>query len=540
MRLLPLLLAILPGLPATSGAAPPRFADRTDAAGLTIVTYSGGDAKNHILESTGNGVLVVDYDGDGYQDLYFVAAYRLPRSDGDARSTLYRNRGDGTFADVTAAAGVGARVYGHGGCVGDVDGDGAPDLYVTALGPNLLYRNRGDGTFTDDTERAGVGDPGPSVGATFFDADGDGDQDLFVANYLEASWEEILSARRTRRWQGKVLVMDGPRGLPESRNTFYRNLGGGTFEEATAASGLASGGRGYSLGVVSFDYDRDGDADLYVANDSSPNFLYRNLGHGTFEDAGVWTGTAYDADGRLQGSMGVHFGDYDGDGWPDLAVTQFAHDHYTLYRNLGGRMFLDVSFASGLAAPTLKPLGWGVLFFDADLDGDLDLFFANGHIYPQVDDDPSLHESFRQRNQLLVNDGGGFHDAGVEAGDAFALERSSRGAAYVDLENDGDLDLVVSNQDARPTLLENVTAAGAHWVVVDAELGTRIEVRAGGTTRTRQSSSGGSYASNNDPRLHVGLGDAAAIDRLDVTWPGGARRAFVNLRSDRCYSVRRR
>jgi hypothetical protein len=538
MRLPILLLAI--GSAATHGAELPRFADRTDAAGLTIVTYSGGEEKNHILESAGNGVLVVDYDLDGWQDLYFAAAYRLPRAAGDERGALYRNLGDGTFADVTAAAGVGARVYGHGGCVGDVDGDGAPDLYLTALGPNVLYRNDGDGTFSDVTAQAGVGDPGPSIGATFFDADADGDQDLFVANYLDATWDEILGARRTRRWQGKILVMDGPRGLPASRNAFYRNLGEGTFEDATAASGLASGGLGYSLGVVSFDYDVDGDVDLYVANDSSENFLYRNRGDGTFEEVGIWTGAAYNADGRLQGSMGVHFGDYDGDGWPDLAVTQFAHDHYTLYRNLDGQAFLDVSFAAGLAAPTLQPLGWGALFFDADHDRDLDLFFANGHIYPQVDVDPSLHESFRQPNQLLLNDGGRFRDAGAAAGEVFALELSSRGAAYLDLENDGDLDLVVSNQDARPTLLENVTAPGGRWVMVEAPLGTRIAVRAGGATQTRQSSSGGSYASHNDPRLHVGLGDARAIDRLDVVWPGGAQRAFENLASDRFYVLRSR
>ncbi len=547
-----LLVTILLGSPPARSAEPslPRFVDRTEAAHLRIVTYSGGDEKNHILESTGNGILVLDYDLDGYPDLYFVAAYRLPRprTGGEERSALYRNNGDGTFTDVTEAAGVAARgVYGHGGCVGDVDADGLPDLYLTAVGPNVLYRNNGDGTFTDITERSGVGDAGPSLGATFFDADGDGDQDLFVANYLDATWEEILSARRTRLWQGSVEVMDGPRGLPEGRNTFYRNHGDGTFEDATQATGFADGGRGYSMGVTSFDYDNDGDVDVYVANDSSPNRLYRNRGDGTFEEVGTLTGSAYNADGRLQGSMGVHFGDYDGDGWFDLVVTQFARDYNTLYRNLGGLLFQDDSFLSHLAEPSFQFLGWGVLFFDADNDADLDLFVANGHIYPQVDDDPSLHESYRQRNQLLVNDDGKLREIGDRSGDAFSLERSSRGAVYVDYDNDGDLDLTVSNQDERPTLLENRTESGSHWVTLELldgsartqASGARLEVLAAGKSQVRQSSSGGSYASHNDSRLHVGLGDAV-IDRLTVIWPDGARRSFVNLASDRFYFVRRR
>jgi hypothetical protein len=522
----------------------PLFVDRSEVAGLRIVTYSGGEEKNHILESSGNGILVLDYDSDGYQDLYFVAAYRLgspPGATREERSALYRNNGDGTFADVTEAAGVAARVYGHGGCVGDVDGDGLPDIYLTAVGPNILYRNNGDGSFTDITERAKVGDDGASIGATFFDADGDGDQDLFVANYLDATWEEILAARRSRRWQGSVEVMDGPKGLPESRNTFYLNTGDGIFQEATEASGLAVGGRGYSMGVASFDYDNDGDVDLYVANDSTPNRLYRNRGDATFEEVGTLTGSAYNSDGRLQGSMGTHFGDYDGDGWFDLVVTNFARDYNALYRNLGGLLFQDDSFVAHLAAPTYKGLGWGALFVDVDNDGDLDLFFANGHIYPQVDDHPSLGESYRQRNQLFLNDGGEFREVGERAGEVFALQRSSRGAVYVDYDNDGDLDLVVSNQDERPTLLENRTVSENHWVTVELldrqTLGARVEVRTGEISQIRQSTSGGSYASHSDPRLHFGIGAAAVIDRLTVTWPDGTKTSLVNLPSDRFYSV---
>lgn len=377
----------------------PLFIDRSDEANLAVVTYSGGSEKNHILESTGNGVLVLDYDLDGYQDLYFVSAYRFP-SRGKTEphpSTLYRNLGDGTFADVTEQAGVGAAVYGHGGCVGDVDSDGFPDIYVTAFGSNVLYRNNGDGTFFDITERAGVGDASWSIAATFFDEDGDGDHDLFVGNYVETTWEEVHSARRTALWRGKVWGLYGPKGLPGSANTFYVNNGDGTFSDGTEASGLGEGADNYAMGVTSFDYDNDGDIDLFVANDSTPNCLYRNRGDGSFEEVGTESGCAYNANGATQGSMGVDFGDYDGDGWPDLVVTNFAHDYNTLYRNLEGRLFLDDTFSVGVAVPSFAPLGWGTFLFDVDNDRDLDLFFSNGHVYPQVDDDPTLYESFRQR-----------------------------------------------------------------------------------------------------------------------------------------------
>ena len=541
-------LALL--LTAASASPPPRFSDASAAAGLTVVTYSGGPDKNHILESTGNGVLALDYDQDGDQDLYFVNAFRLSELGKipEQNSVLYRNEGNGTFVDVSDAAGVGATVYGHGGCVGDVDGDGLPDIYLTAFGPNILFHNNGDGTFSDVTARAGVGDPRWSIGATFFDADGDGDQDLYVGNYIEATWEEILAARRTRRWRGKVYVMDGPRGLPESANTFYLNQGDGSFREATEASGLAVGGYGYTMGVTSFDYDRDGDMDLYVANDSTPNRLYRNRGDGIFEEVGTWTGSAYNADGRMQGSMGVGFGDYDGDGWFDLVVTNFAHDYYTLYRNLGGEFFQDDSFVGRLALPTFVPLGWAAVLFDADNDADPDLFFSNGHIYPQVDDDPALHESYRQKNQLLLNEGGAFRDVSSEAGEGFTIQESSRGAAVVDLDNDGDLDIVISNQDARPSLLENLADNPNHWIVLELDggkgnrqaLGATAEVEAAGRSLLRQVSSGGGYASQSDLRLHLGLGKLNRVERLSISWPDGSLQKMVGLPVDRFYVIRRR
>jgi hypothetical protein len=527
----------------------PQFVDRAVAANLTVVTYSGGTEKNHILESTGNGVLVLDYDRDGHQDLYFVNAYRLP-SRGQTEphaNVLYRNRGDGSFADVTEAAGVGASVYGHGGCVGDIDADGFPDIYVTVFGSNILYRNNGDGTFADITELAGVGDPRWSIGAAFFDADGDGDQDLFVGNYIDASWEEIHAARRTALWRGKAKVLEGPKGLPGSRNTFYINTGNGTFTEATEESGLTPRADYYSMGVAPIDYDNDGDVDLFVANDSTPNSLYRNRGNGSFDEVGTSTGSAYNADGATQGSMGASFGDYDGNGWFDLLVTNFAHDYYALYRNLGGEMFLDDSFSVGLAVPSFAPLGWGTFFLDVDNDRDLDLFFSNGHIYPQVDEDPTLNESFRQTNQLLLNEGGKFRDVSDEAGEAFDVFYSSRGAAYGDLDNDGDLDIVVSNQDARPTYLENRTPSRQHWVsleLIDSKgasqaLGARVEVKAAGASQAREVTSGGSYASQNDFRLHIGLGDADTVDELVIRWPDGSEEVHENLAGDHHYVCKR-
>lgn len=537
-------------LPVASAAQIPQFRDLTDAAGLSVVTYSGSIEKPHILESTGNGVLVVDYDGDGFQDLYFVAAYRLPRDDSavDQRNVLYRNRGDGTFVEVTDQAGVGVSLYAHGGCVGDVDRDGWPDMYVTAYGPNILYRNNGDGTFTDITAAAGAEDPGWSIGCTFFDADGDGDHDLYIGNYIEATWEEILTAVRTRAWRGSVMVMDGPRGLAEAANTYYRNNGDGTFSEATRESGMTEGGMGYSMAVASFDYDLDGDLDVYVANDSTANRLYRNHGDGTFEEVATWAGCAYNADGNAQGSMGIGLGDYDGNGFFDLVVTNFAHDYYALFRNLDGELFQDDTFVGQLAVPSYVPLGWTAVLFDADHDRDLDLFLANGHIYPQVDEDPSLGEAYRQQNQLLRNVGGVFEDITEQAGEVFAVRESSRGAVAFDLENDGDLDLVVSNQDARPTLLENVTDRELHWLQVfptydgpsSEAIGTLVSLTLGGTSQIRQAVSGGGYASENDPRLHFGVAESVRIERVDLRWPDGFRQALLDLPADRIVVASRR
>jgi hypothetical protein len=526
-----------------------RFTDQAANAKLTVVTYTGGTEKNHILESTGNGVLAFDYDGDGYQDLYFVNAFRFPKR-GQTEphpNVLYKNNGNGTFTDITQQAGVGAAVYGQGGCVGDFDNDGRPDMYITNFGPNALYKNNGNGSFTDITARAGVGDPHWSIGCTFFDADHDGDEDLYVTNYIDATWEQIHSARRTRLWRGKVEVLDGPKGLPGSPDTFYINNGNGTFTEAAQKAGFTPGSNFYGMGVTSFDYDNDGDIDVYVANDSTPNCLYRNKGNGNFEEVGAVAGCAYNADGQEQGSMGVGFGDYDNDGWFDIAVTNFANDYYTLYKNLHGQFFQDQSFAAGIAVPTFVPLGWAALFLDVDQDTDLDLFFSNGHIYPQVDSDKSLHETYKQHNQLFLNEGGKFKEITSQAGSGFGPVKSGRGAAAVDLDNDGDLDLVISNQDEAPTLLKNESSTGNHWIgfaLTDTRgnpqaLGARVSLRNGGTTQQRQISSGGSYASQSDFRVLFGLGSATNVEEVIVQWPDGSKENFRHLGADHYYSIKR-
>ena len=544
-KLLPLLCLFL--IYASGGTV--QFVDRSSAAKLNVVTYTGGVEKNHILETTGNGVLVVDYDNDFDQDLYFVNGFSFPkRGETKAHSNvLYRNNSDGTFLDVTSASGTGATLYGQGGCVGDIDNDGHPDMYITNFGPNILYRNNGNGTFTDIAAKAKVADPKWSIGCTFFDADADGDQDLYVANYLDATWQEVHAARRTRLWRGKVEVLDGPKGLPGSSDTFYVNNGDGTFTEATAKAGLSAGSDFYGMGVVSFDYDNDGDMDLYVANDSTPNCLYRNRGNGTFEEVGTVAGAGYNADGQEQGSMGVDFGDYNNDGWFDLAVTNFAHDYYTLYRSLSGKFFQDDSYAAGIAVPTFVPLGWGTLFFDADHDADLDLFFANGHIYPQVEKDPSLHETFRQKSQLFLNENAKFREISSSAGSGFQMMKSARGAALGDFDNDGDLDIVVSNQDDKPSLLMNESRTANHWLslkLIDTKgsplaIGSRVTITTGKLSQMRQIASGGSYASQNDLRVHFGVADSKNIDKIVIRWPDGTTETHTALTPDSLYVLQR-
>jgi hypothetical protein len=512
---------------------------------LPLRLYGGGPTKEHIIESGGSGVALFDYDSDGLLDIYFVNAYELDgrREAIPHRNALFRNLGGFKFQDVSATAGVDAAAWGNGVCVSDYDSDGRLDIYVTNWGKNLLYRNLGSGSFREQAAAAGVAASGWSTGCGFFDADGDGDLDLYVARYVNTSWEDVRKAQRSLKWRGGPNVMVGPAGLPGEADIFFENQGNGTFRDATAAFGLVDGEKTYGFGVVTTDYDGDGLVDVFVANDSNPNLLYRNLGKGRFESVGLSAGVALPASARAQAGMGADSGDYDGDGLLDLIVTTFAHDVKTLYRNLGSGQFEDATVAAGLAAPTFEPLGWGVAFADFDLDGALDLFLANGHIHPGVDQFPDLKESYRQKNQLLINKGGVFRDVSPSAGSGLKVQKSHRGMAVGDLDNDGDLDVVVSAIDDTPTVLENRQRAANHWVAFRLEqpgknrfaIGARVVVTAGEKRQIREVRSGGGYVSQNDMRAHFGLGSHQGTVDVEVRVPFGRTWAFRGLAPNRLH-----
>jgi hypothetical protein len=535
-----------PDLPedAPAGPSPAQF---EEGPALAARTYCGGPTKDHILESGGNGLALLDYDGDGRLDIYLVTAAELTadRRRVAHRNTLYRNLGGLRFEDVSRRAGVDAAAWGNGVCAGDVDADGRLDLYVTNWGPNLLFRNRGDGTFSEMAARAGVAAGGWSTGCAFLDVDADGDLDLYVARYVETTWDDVVRARRTLTWRNGPRIMVGPAGLPGEADLFFENRGDGTFVEASEAHGLGDPARAYGFGVVATDYDGDGWTDLFVANDSNPNFLHRNRGDGTFESVGLVSGVAVNAEARAQAGMGAEAGDYDGNGRLDLVLTTFAHDVNSLYRNVDGHRFEDATVAAGLAAPTFERMGWGTAFLDADLDGQLDLFFANGHIFPDVEDFPALGETFRQKNQLLLNQGGRFRDVSAIAGPGLQVQKASRGLAAGDLDDDGDLDLVISNMDDGPTVLVNRQRTGNHWIAFRVlspgpnrfAVGARVTVEAGGQRQMREIRSGGSYLSQNDLRASFGLGAYAGPVDVEVHMPGGDRWRWRGLPGDRLHEL---
>jgi enediyne biosynthesis protein E4 len=516
-----------------------------EAVHLPTRTYGGGPTKDHILESGGSGIALVDYDGDGLLDIYLVTAAELTpaRERIPHRNTLYRNLGGWKFEDVSKSAGVDAAAWGNGVCAGDFDNDGRLDLYVTNWGPNFLFRNRGDGTFEEVADRAGIAAGGWSTGCTFFDADGDGDLDLYVARYVATTWDAVVRAQRTLVWRSGPRIMVGPAGLPGEPDLFFENLGGGRFREATDAHGLADTSRAYGFGVVATDYDDDGFVDLFVANDSNPNFLYHNLGNGRFESVGLAAGVAVNGDARAQAGMGADAADYDGDSRMDLVLTTFAHDRNSLYRNVDGRHFEDATVTAGLAASTFMRMGWGTAFLDADLDGKLDLFFANGHIFSDIDDYPQLGETYRQKNQLLLNSGTRFRDVSAHAGGGLQVAQVGRGLATGDLDNDGDPDLVISNMDDVPTVLENRQRTGHHWVGFRVAsragnrfaIGAKITIEAAGRRQVREIRSGGSYLSQSDLRAYFGLGIEAGPVAVEVRMPGGSRWRWPDLAVDRLH-----
>ena len=523
-----------------------HFAEVSREAGLNFQHRGGGSAKDHILETVGSGVGWIDYDRDGWPDLYAVNGglwEELGTGKRSVSNALFRNQGDGTFREVTREAGVGGRHWGMGVTVADYDNDGWPDLYVCNYGPNVLYRNNGDGTFRDVTREAGVGDPSWSSSAAFVDADGDGWLDLYVANYVEFDHENPPAPSPDCQYRG-VQVHCGPGGLPAARDTFYLSNADGTFRRATRAAGMDAL-PSYGMGAAWCDYDNDGDSDLYVANDSMANFLFRNRGDGTFEERGLVAAVAFNEDGQAQAGMGIAFGDYDRDGRFDVYVTNFSADYNTLYRNLGGDLFRDVTRATGLSLPSLRFLGWSTHFFDFDHDGWEDLFVVNGHVFPQVDTRPT-GTRFRQRSLLFRNLGNSrFREMASDEALGLSQAHSSRGAAIADFDNDGDLDVAVSNMDGGLSLYRNDGSKG-HWISLRLEgresnrnaVGTRITLTAGGSTQIREVRAGSGYQSSDDPRLHFGLGAAGEVQRIEVRWSRGRRQVLENLEADREYAIR--
>jgi len=545
--------------PITAGGfvdgAPVVFTDATTSSGLASFQHVSGTAeKSQILELPGSGVALLDYDNDGWVDIYLLngSTYDAVRGKAPApRAALFHNNQDGTFTDVTAKAGVANERWGFGVAVGDYNNDGWPDLYVANWGKNRLYRNHGDGTFTDVAEQAGVTVGGWSAAPTFGDYDGDGRLDLFVAGYVafdidnppESAGNPI--GRNYCEYRG-LRTPCGPRGLKGEGDHLFHNNGDGTFTEVSEKAGVSDPEKYYGLAAVFVDVDDDGRPDLLVANDSVPNYLYRNKGDGTFEDLSYASGFALSGSGREQASMGIGTGDYNRDGRVDLYVSNFADDYYTLYENEGDGNFSDVSSQAGVAEVTIPFLGWGTGFLDYDNDGLLDLVVVNGHAYRQVDQ-VDWGTSWAQRPLLFHNlNGKRFEVTPPATGSGLAVVITGRGAALGDLFNRGQIDVVVNNLEGAPTLLRNALKNENHWVTLrlvggaksprDA-IGATAYLTAAGVRQRGDVISGGSYSSSSDLRLHFGLGPAAKVDKLEIRWPSGLRESVSVPGVDRILTV---
>jgi len=525
----------------------PQLLDVTKKSGITFRHLSAPE-KKYIVESMSGGVIVIDYDRDGWPDIYFTNAPTVDMAlKGEkAHSALYHNNHDGTFTDVTDKAGIATPCFAMGGAVGDYNNDGWPDLYVTCLGGNVLYKNNGNGTFTDVTKQAGVADGRWSAGAAFGDYDGDGFVDLMVTNYVDFKLSDLpaFGSKPTCKYRG-IDVQCGPRGLKGAGDALFHNNGDGTFADVSKAAGVDDPNGYYGLGVIWSDFNNTGRPDIYVANDSTPNFLYKNEGKGKFTEIGLESGTAVSNDGSEQGSMGVAIGDYNHTGRFSLYVTNFVDENNVLYQNQGDYNFSEVSYDAGVGLPTLPYVKWGDAFVDLDNDGWEDLIAVNGQVYPQVDSLPSGARYHQPKNLFMNERNGNFCDAAQQAGPALTEPRVSRGLAVADFDNDGSVDVVISDIDGSPMLLHNSGVPGNHWVSFELSgtksnrlaLGARITLTAAGVTQTDEVRSGGSYLSQSDLRLHFGLASATRIDSVEIRWPSGAVEKLTNLPSDHFYSV---
>ena len=524
-----------------TGSGNGGFRDVTREAGVTFVHHAAPE-KKFIVESMSGGVALFDYDNDGRLDIYFVDSLTVDTA-GDpkqARSALYRNLGGFKFMDVTDKAGVGHPGWGMGVCTADVDGDGWEDLYVTGLGGNALYRNNHDGTFSNVTQPAGVAGGGWSAGCGFADYDRDGDLDLFVSRYVKVDLKQLPQFGRDKTCQYRgVPVQCGPRGLPGESDFFFRNEGHMRFVEIAAQAGVADQSGSFGLGVGWFDYNEDGWPDLFVANDSGANFLYLNQKNGTFKDVAFPMGVAVSQDGAEQGSMGVAVADFDNSGRLGILATNFSEEYNSLHHN-EGQHFTDVSFKSKIGAISLPFVGWGTAFFDYDNDGLLDLIVVNGHVYPQLDKVKlGASAGYRQRKLLHHNRGDGtFEEVAAKFGDTMMEERVSRGLAIGDLDDDGRLDIVTNDLDGAPQIIRNEIADAGNWLLVRLKgrgvntgaIGAVVTARAGSLVQKRLVQSGSSYISQEDKRLHFGLGKAEQVDSLEVLWPDGTTTAMKNVK----------
>jgi hypothetical protein len=550
MRTLLSLGLFFPMLASAQTAAPktpvPQFQDVAKQVGLTVSHISSPD-KKYIVESMSGGAGLIDCDNDGKLDIIAVNGSTIERyrQGGDPLITLYHQDAGFKFSDITTSAGLTRKGWGMGVAVADYDNDGLSDIYVTGYGGNALYHNLGNCKFEDVTDKAGVGGGGFNTGAAWADYDRDGYVDLFVSRYVHFDMNKLPdfgSDEKHCRFKG-ILVQCGPWGMLGESDLLFHNRGDGTFEEVSKKAGVDDPNHYYGLGVIWGDYDNDGWPDLYVANDAGPNYLYRNKHDGTFEEVGMLSGVALSGDGLEQGSMGVDWGDYLHEGRLAMFVTNFTEQPNTLYRNLGTDGFSDVSWPAKLAQPSYPMVGWGTAFFDMDNDGWLDIFVANGHVYPQVD---SISGGARYRQPMLLfrnNRKGSFED--VSSALSAIPASSRRGAAFGDINNDGNVDVVIVNVGEPPTLLINQGGNSNHRVLFKligtnsnkSAIGARVTVQAGKLRQFSEVRGGGSYASQNDPRLHFGLGAEPNMSEVEIKWPSGRIEVLRDVAADFIYRI---
>jgi hypothetical protein len=513
-----------------------------NVSGITWKHTAAHSEQKYLPETTGAGCAFLDYDNDGWMDIYLVNSGKCDFYDPSPplRNALYRNNRDGTFTDVTEKAGVAAGGYGQGLAVGDYDGDGFPDIYVTQYGRSILYHNNGDGTFTDVTEKAGVAAPGWSSSAVWFDYDNDGRLDLFVCRFVDFDKSKNLPCTSDNKVGYCIPHLYKP-----MASWLFHNNGDGTFTDVSKTSGIGKyPGKGW--GVVATDINNDGRMDLFVSNDTVANFLYVNRGHGTFEEIGQQAGVAYSDAGRPRSGMGVDSADFNQDGWMDLFVANIDHEAYALYKNNHDETFDDIAPATGVASATKLMSGWGLKFFDYDNDGSLDLILANGHPDDLIE---KIHDNVKYREPLLLfhNSGNGLKNVSAESGPAFATPMSARGLALGDFNNDGAVDVLISNNNEAPVLLRNNVGSGNHWLGlrlvgkkanIDA-VGARVTYQAGDLKWSRMKVGGGSYLSSHDPRLVLGIGKSAKIDWIEIDWPlpSGLKQRLTELPIDRYITI---